>query len=110
LGFTGWCSHDIDPAMKGGVPLGGLNQQNRVRAAGAEQWRKNPPAVISRSVVLVIPDTKMGDAADWSIAKQCMDLVSRGVLSAIVLESRAGGKTYLNSRERSKSCSRPQCD
>jgi hypothetical protein len=57
-----------------------------VKAAGAEQWRKNPPAVISRSVMLVIPDkgfSKTGDAADWSIAKQCMDLVSRGVPPAI---------------------------
>jgi hypothetical protein len=55
-GFTGWRSHDVDHATKGGVPLGVLCQQNRVKAAGAEQWRKNPPAVISRSVMLVIPD------------------------------------------------------
>ena len=88
--------------MKGGVPLGGLNQQNRVRAAGAEQWRKNPPAVISRSVVLVIPDTKMGDAADWSIAKQYVDLVGREVQPAIVLESRAEDK-LISRAEGSKS-------
>jgi hypothetical protein len=36
--------------------------------------------------------------ADWSIAKQYMDLVSRGVRAAIVLESRAGDKAYLTSR------------
>jgi hypothetical protein len=102
-GFTGWCSHDIDPAMKGFLSLeytlGVFDQQNRVKTLGkalsklADEWRKNPPAVISRSVVLVINDkglSKKGDVADWSIAKQYMDLVSRGVRPAIVLESRAG--------------------
>jgi hypothetical protein len=87
--------------------LGVLDQQNRVKPLGttlsklAEQWRKNPPAVISRSVALVIPDKglfKRADVADWSIAKQYMDLVSRGVRPAIVLESRAGDKAYLKSR------------
>jgi hypothetical protein len=110
-GFTWWCSHDIDRAMKGFLSLeytlGVLDQQNRVKPLGttlstlAEQWRKNPPAVISRSVALVIPDkglSKKGDAADWSIAKQYMDLVSRGRRPAIVLESRAGDKAYLKSR------------
>jgi hypothetical protein len=42
--------------------LGVLDQQNRVKPLGrtlsslADEWRKNPPAVISRSVALVIPD------------------------------------------------------
>jgi endo-1,4-beta-mannosidase len=110
-GFTWWCSHDIDPAMKGFLSLeytlGVLDQQNRVKPLGttlstlADEWRKNPPAVISRSVALVIPDkglSKKGDVADWSIAKQYMDLVSGGVRPAIVLESRAGDKAYLKSR------------
>jgi hypothetical protein len=110
-GFTWWCSHDIDPAMKGFLSLeytlGVFDQQNRVKPPGkilsalAEQWRKNPPAALSRSTALVIPDTgfsKKGDVADWSIAKQYMDLVSRGVRADIVLESRAGDKAYLTSR------------
>jgi hypothetical protein len=110
-GFTWWCSHDIDPAMKGFLSLeyalGVLDQQNRVKPLGrtlsklAEEWRKNPPAVISRPVALVIPDkglSKSGDPADWSIAKQYMDLVSRGVRPAIVLESRVENKAYLKNR------------
>jgi hypothetical protein len=53
-------------------------------AAGAEQWRWNPPTGFFRSLALVIPDkglSKKGDVADWSIAKQYMDLVSREVRS-----------------------------
>jgi hypothetical protein len=49
----------------------------------------------------VIPDkdlSKKDDAADCSIAKQYMDLVSRGRRPAIVLQSRAGDKAYLKSR------------
>jgi len=114
-GFTGWCSHDIDPAIKGFLSLeyaqGVSDQQNRVKLRGktlstlAEQWGKNPPAVISRSVALVIPEkalSKTGDAADWSIAKQYMNLVSREVPPALVLQSRAGDK-LMSRAERSKS-------
>ncbi len=110
-GFTWWCSHDIDPAMKGFLSLeyalGVLDQQNRVKPLGrtlsklAEEWRRNPPDVISRPVALVIPDKGLstkGDVADWSIAKQYMDLVSRGTRPAIVLESRSGDKAYLTHR------------
>jgi hypothetical protein len=88
--------------------LGVLDQQNRVKPLGrtlsklAEEWRKNPPAVIPRPVALVIPDkglSKSSDVADWSIAKQYMDLVSRGTRPAIVLESRSGDKAYLKDRE-----------
>jgi hypothetical protein len=71
----------------------------------AEQLRKNPPAEISRSVALVIPDkglSKKGDVADWSIAKQYMDLVSRGARAAIVPESRAEDK-LISRAEGSKS-------
>ena len=87
--------------------LGVFDEQNRVKALGkalsklADEWRKNPPAVISRPVALVIPDkglSKSGDPADWSIAKQYMDLVSRGVRPAIVLESRVENKAYLKNR------------
>ena len=38
----------------------------------ADEWRKNPPAVISRSVALVIPTKgfpKKGDVAEWSVAE-----------------------------------------
>jgi len=52
---------------------------------------------------------KKGDMADWSIAKQYMDLVSRGVRPAIVLESGAGTK-LISRAEGSKSWSRPPCD
>ena len=110
-GFTWWCSHDIDPAMKGFLSLeyglGVLDRQNRVKPLGrtlsklAEEWRRNPPTVISRPVALVIPDeglSKAADPADWSIAKQYMDLVSRGARPAIVLESRAADKAYLKNR------------
>ena len=109
--FTWWCSHDIDPAMKGFLSLeytlGVLDQQNRVKLLGktlstlAEQWRKNPPGCAFSLRSAGNPDkglSKTGDAADWSIAKQYMDLVSRGVPPAIVLQSRAGDKAYLKSR------------
>src|ERR1700737_4984207 len=85
---------------------GVLDQQNRVQPLGttlstlAEPWRKNPPAVISRSVALVIPDQRLSkrDVADWSMSKQYVDLVGREVQPAIVLESRAGDKAHLKSR------------
>jgi hypothetical protein len=76
-GFTGWRSHDTDPAMKGFVSLecalGVLHQQNRVKllektlSTLAEQWRKNPPAVISRSVALVIREKALSKTADAPI-------------------------------------------
>ncbi len=104
-GFTWWCSHDIDPAMKGFLSLeytlGILDQQNRVKPLGrtlsklAEEWRKNPPAVISRPIALVIPDKGLSKSG---IAKQYMDLVSRGTRPAIVLESRVGDKAYFKNR------------
>jgi hypothetical protein len=76
-GFTWWCSHDIDPAMKGFLSLeytlGVFDQQNRVKPLGkalsalAEQWRKNPPAALSRSTALVIPDNGLSKRATWPI-------------------------------------------
>jgi endo-1,4-beta-mannosidase len=111
-GITWWCSHDIDPAMKGFLSLeyglGVLDQKNRVKPSGkilsklAENWRKGQPDMVARPTALVIPDLGLstgGDTADWSIAKQYMDLLSRGVRPAIVLQSRARDETYLKRRE-----------
>lgn len=110
-GITWWCSHDIDPAIEGFLSLeyglGVLDQQNRVKPLGktltrlAEDWRKNQPQALTRPTALVIPDAGLsnrGDVADWSIAKQYMDLVNRGVRPSIVLESRSGDEDYLKRR------------
>ena len=110
-GFTWWCSHDINPAMKGFLSLeyglGLLDQRNRMKPLGKAlsglftEWRKHPPAEIARPVALVIPDrglSKKSGSADWSLATQYMDLVKGGVRPAIVLESRVDDKGYLQSR------------
>jgi hypothetical protein len=112
LGFTCWCSHDIDPAMKGFLSLeytrGVLDQQNRVKPRGptlsslADQWRKNPPAVISRSVALVIPDKGLSKKRSmWPIGASRNNIgtwFSHRVRAAIVLESRAGDTAYRKTR------------
>lgn len=110
-GITWWCSHDIDSAMKGFLSLeyglGVLDRRNRVKPIGkllsglTEEWHRHPPSALMRRTALLIPDTGLSsseDVADWSIAKQYMDLVARGVRPAIVLRSRAHDETYLERR------------
>jgi hypothetical protein len=91
-GFTWWCSHDIDPAMKGLLSLeytrGVLDQQNRVKPLGTTLSTLAEMAEESAGCDFSLRSAgdsrqrafqKKGGVADWSIAKQYMDLVSRGV-------------------------------
>ncbi|MGB8477634.1 MAG: DUF4038 domain-containing protein [Acidobacteriaceae bacterium] len=110
-GFTWWCSHDIDPSIKGfqslEYTLGVLDTKNRVKPIGrtlarlAEEMRRNPPEPLKRSVALVIPDNKFpsqGRLPGWTIAKQFMDMIEKNRRPTIILESRAKDDRYLQAR------------
>ena len=110
-GFTWWCSHDIDPAIKGFLSLeytlGVLDQKNRVKPIGrllaklAEEMRRTPIEVLPRTVALVIPGNRFpgtGETPGWAVARQFMELIVQGVRPAIVTESRARNEQYLRMR------------
>jgi endo-1,4-beta-mannosidase len=110
-GVTWWCSHDIDPAIKGfdslEYTLGVLDQENRVKPIGrrlaklAEELRRTRAEVPVRTAALVIPDDRFpgsGETPGWSIAKQFMGLVAEGVRPAIVVQSRTRDEEYLRMR------------
>jgi hypothetical protein len=110
-GFTWWCSHDIDPAIKGfdslEYTLGVLDQKNQVKPIGktlaklAEEMRRAPIDVLPRTVALVVPDDRFpgsGETPGWEVGKQFMGLVAQGLRPAIVLESRAHDEQYLRMR------------
>jgi hypothetical protein len=108
-GFTWWCSHDIDPGLKGFLgleyALGVLDQKNRVKPIGgmlaklAEEMRRAPVEELARPTALVIPDGQFagsGDTPGWQVAKQFMGMIAGGVRPAIILESRAQDAEYLS--------------
>jgi endo-1,4-beta-mannosidase len=110
-GFTWWCSHDIDPSIKGfdslEYTLGVLDQKNRVKPIGrmlarlAREMQSHPVREFERSTALVIPDGRFpgtGESPGWTVGKQFMELVAQGVRPAIILESRAGDEPYLEAR------------
>ncbi|MGB9458558.1 MAG: hypothetical protein WCB12_21090 [Bryobacteraceae bacterium] len=110
-GITWWCSHDIDPAIKGfdrgEYQLGLLDLENKPKPLGrkfaalASELRRSPPEIVPRKTALVIPDRGLSTKPwppDWRYAKPYMDLISRGETPAIVLESRAGDQDYLKAR------------
>ncbi|HXW54825.1 MAG TPA: cellulase family glycosylhydrolase [Candidatus Cybelea sp.] len=110
-GFTWWCSHDIDPSIRGfdslEYTLGVLDQKNRVKPAGkalarlADQMRSHPVPELERSTALVIPDGRFpgaGESPGWVVGSQFMELVGRGTRPAIILESRVADESYLKSR------------
>jgi hypothetical protein len=110
-GFTWWCSHDIDPSIKGfqslEYTLGVFDIKNRVKPIGrtlaklAEEMRRNPPEPLKRSVALVIPDKEFpwqGHLPGWVIAKQFMDMIEKNRRPTIILESRAKDDSYLQAR------------
>jgi len=110
-GITWWCSHDIDPAIKGFASLeyglGLLDLQNKPKplgrkfAAMASEIRRASPEIAPRKTALVIPDRGLSAKPwppDWTYATPYMALVSRGEPPAIVLESRAGDQDYLRAR------------
>ncbi|MCL2660078.1 MAG: cellulase family glycosylhydrolase [Acidobacteriaceae bacterium] len=108
-GITWWCSHDIDPAMKGFASveysLGMLDRQNRPKPLGkavakaAEELRRQRFSSASRRTAIVIPDTGLSpNRNDWSYATPFMNLIQRGQPPCIVLESRAKDEDYLRAR------------
>jgi endo-1,4-beta-mannosidase len=110
-GITWWCSHDIDPAIKSfdgyEYGLGLLDLQNKPKPLGkkfaelAPEFKRSRPETASRKTALVIPDRGLSTSAwppDWKYATPYMNLVTRGVAPAIVLESRAHDEDYLKAR------------
>lgn len=110
-GFTWWCSHDVDPAIKGFLSLeytlGVLDVKNRVKPMGktlaklAEEFRRTPPPPLERSLAIVIPDQKAGvqnETRDFSMLKQFVERLGEGRRPALVLESRSHDENYLRAR------------
>jgi len=110
-GITWWGSHDIDPADKSfdtyEYGLGLIDQQNQPKPLGrkfaelAAELRRTPEPVAVRSTALVIPEfglSRQNWPADWRFAGPYMKLIERGIVPAIVLESRAQDTAYLKER------------
>jgi endo-1,4-beta-mannosidase len=110
-GITWWGSHDIDRADKSfdkyEYGLGLIDQQNKPKPLGkkfaelAAELRRTPQPVVVRSTALVIPEfglSKESWPADWRFAGPYMKLIERGVVPAIVLESRIQDPAYLKQR------------
>jgi len=110
-GITWWCSHDMDPAIKGfdkmEYMLGLLDLQNRPKPMGrkfaelAAELRRSRPEPAQRKTALVIPDRGLSTKPwppDWKFASPYMKLIDRGVSPAIVLESRSKDEDYLRAR------------
>ena len=110
-GITWWCSHDIDPAVKGfdslEYTLGLLDVHNKPKPLGrkwaalAAEMRRTAPTVPEQRVALVIPDkglSKKPSPPDWTYAKAYMTMVSEGRRPTIVLESNARDEDYLRAR------------
>lgn len=110
-GFTWWCSHDIDPTLKGFLSLeytlGVLDLKNRAKPIGrtlsklAEEMRHLPPPIIARPTAIVIPDHVYDiqeEKRDFEILRHFTSLVKEGHRPAIVLASRVEDEKYLRTR------------
>ena len=110
-GITWWGSHDIDRADKSfdhyEYGLGLIDQQNRPKPLGkkfaelAAELRRTPQPVLPRTTALVIPEfglSRQDWPPDWRFAGPYMKLIERGIVPAIVLESRANDEAYLRAR------------
>jgi len=110
-GITWWGSHDIDRADKSfdyyEYGLGLIDQQNKPKPLGkkfaelAAELRRTPQPVAVRSTALVIPEFGLSKASwppDWRFAAPYMKLIERGVVPAIVLQSRTHDSAYLKDR------------
>jgi Cellulase (glycosyl hydrolase family 5) len=110
-GITWWCSHDIDPAIKGfkslEYTLGLIDQQNHVKPLGGafaalarELGGKSFPST-QRSIALVIPEGGLAPDPhpfDWTYATPFMNLVKQGKKPCIVLKNRVHDEDYLRAR------------
>ncbi len=110
-GITWWCSHDVDPSVKGfqslEYTLGLIDQKNHVKPLGivisklAEELRGKTFSSTQRKTAMVIPDTGLSTRtkpSDWTYGAAFMNLLERGKKPCIVLESRAKDEEYLRSR------------
>lgn len=110
-GFTWWCSHDLDPRLKGFAKLeydlGLLDRENRVKPCGLmlskliREFRRSPPEILPRPAALVISNDLLPDKPyppNWGFAKTYMDLIASGVRPAIVPEDRLKDVAYLAQR------------
>lgn len=116
-GLTWWCSHDLDKNLKGfhslEYELGLLDNKNNIKPAGEriasliKKLKANPVEPVKRSTALVLPDDifdpgeveyKYPDYPGWKFTMPYMNLIRDGVRPAIVLESRAKDKEYLEER------------
>jgi hypothetical protein len=110
-GITWWGSHDINRADKSfdfyEYGLGLIDQQNKPKPLGkkiaelAAELRRTPQPVVERSTALVIPEfglSKESWPPDWRFAGPYMKLIERGIVPAIVLESRTQDASYLQKR------------
>ena len=114
-GMTWWCSHDVDSRYVGMDPLeygmGLLDTHNNIKPVGARiasliaEFRANPVQRIIKRMALVLPDglisrkdTPQDPYPGWHFAHRYMELVKEGITPAIVLQSRAADKAYLQSR------------
>jgi endo-1,4-beta-mannosidase len=107
-GFTWWCSHDIDPNIKGfkslEYKLGLIDQNNHVKpfgraiAALAKELRSRTYSSPQRRTALVIPDSGLGQDPDWTYATAFMNLVEKRQKPCIVIDSRSKDEDYLRAR------------
>jgi endo-1,4-beta-mannosidase len=110
-GITWWCSHDIDRANRSfdhyEYELGLIDQQNKPKplarkfAELAAELRRTPQPIAPRTTALVIPEfglSKKSWPPDWRFAGHYMKLVDRGIVPAIILNSRAKDTAYLKAR------------
>jgi endo-1,4-beta-mannosidase len=110
-GITWWGSHDIDPADKSfdhyEYELGLIDQRNKPKPLGrkfaelAAELRRSPQPIAPRTTALVIPEFGLSKEAwppDWKFAAPYMKLIDRGIIPAIVLESRSKNEAYLKQR------------
>ena len=109
-GFTWWCSHDIDPDIKGFLNLeyglGLLDSKNRVKPIGrtianlVQEMRTDPPKPQRRTVAVVIPSDTYGKPGrdEWLLLDRFIEAIKKGTHPSIVLDNRATDESYLQSR------------
>ncbi len=110
-GITWWCTHDIDPTIKGfdkgEYGLGLIDVRNKPKPLGrkfaalATELRHSAPASAARSSALVIPERGLSQKQwppDWRFAQPYMNLVGKGETPSIVLEERSKDQDYLRQR------------
>ncbi|MGW3961192.1 glycoside hydrolase 5 family protein [Amycolatopsis sp. NPDC005003] len=104
LGFTWWCSHDVDPAL---VPnlnpleydLGLYTNDRRLKPAGqalkalVAEFDRTPPQPAPRTTAIVVPDL----FPTWG-NDRFFKLAAEGKPVAFVLQSRASDTGYLKQR------------